>query len=71
MTTIPSTNLREFPRRAGIVIDLDYLRDLMREYCNEKDGDEDSVGRRLYLSGFLEWVRRRQKETTNEPTKRT
>jgi hypothetical protein len=59
MTSTRPANFREFPARIGITIDLDHLHELMSQYCNEKDGDKDSISRRLYLSGFLEWLRRR------------
>ena len=46
--------------KQAIVIDLDALRELLREYLDEvASGDETKI-RHLMLSHFLEWVRKRQ-----------
>lgn len=59
MTTTP---------QLGIVIRLDELELLMREYCSQRDNqlrNEDNI-RRLYLSGFLLWLQQRQlRQPTN------
>ena len=58
--TTPTTKL-------AIVIDLEQLRGLMREFCDGKGMDDQWLMRRLHLSEFLEWLRQRQQmEATNE-----
>lgn len=69
MTTPRPTNLREFPARAGIVINLDYLRDLMREFAIEQEPDADKrVSLDWTFEIFLQWLRERQ-ETTDVSTR--
>jgi hypothetical protein len=63
--TAPSTNLREFPRRTGIVIDLDHLRDLMREFMSEVVTDDDNNMYAWPFEVFLQWAAKKQKEKTN------
>jgi 4-alpha-glucanotransferase len=63
---IPSTNLREFPRRAGIVIPLDRLRDLMREFIDEQKKDyPEQHETELAFEVFLQWAAKKQKEKTS------
>lgn len=65
-SSVAPTNLREFPARTGIVIDLDYLRDLMREFIDEYPPDNPSRTEYEWrFSTFLYWLQKRM-ETTNE-----
>lgn len=65
--TTPPTNLRKFPARAGIVINLDHLRDLMREFAIEQEPDADKrVGLDWTFEIFLQWLRRKKQEMTDD-----
>lgn len=49
-------------QRLGITIDLDELESLMHAYCHDSyDGDKGDLQRRLTLSGFISWLRNRQR----------
>jgi hypothetical protein len=66
LTAPPPTNLREFPRRVGIVIPLDRLRDLMREFIDEQKKDyPEQHETELAFEVFLQWAAKKQKEKTN------
>lgn len=52
--------------RLGIAIDLDGLRDLMREFMSEVVTDEDNNIYAWPFETFLQWAMKRQRqETTN------
>jgi hypothetical protein len=63
--TTHATNLREFPRRTGIAINLDHLRDLMREFMSEVATDGDNNIYAWPFEVFLQWAAKKQKETIN------
>lgn len=49
------------PTKTAIVIELDQLRDLMREFAVEQEPDADArVGLDWTFELFLQWVRKRQ-----------
>lgn len=47
------------PKKQAIVIPLDELQRLITEYCDLKAGDSTDGLRRLFLKGFMEWMRER------------
>lgn len=56
--------------KIGVLGHLDELERLMREYCNElrgsllnSDAVSEDLTRRLSFSGFLAWLRQRQRES--------
>ena len=59
------------PPKLAIAIDLDAFEALVREYIVEhediSDDDTDGLYRRILLSTFILWLRKRQ-ETSNVPT---
>lgn len=61
------------PQKIAILIPLDHLRQLMREFCDEasdgSDEDEHDSLRRLYLSNFLAWLRKRQEKVNASDNK--
>jgi hypothetical protein len=70
MTT--PTNLREFPQRTGIVIDLGHLRAMMEEFLGEMEarGHAATFGPESLtdwkFETFLQWAAKKQKETMND-----
>jgi hypothetical protein len=69
MTTPHPTSLRRFPARVGIVINLDYLRDLIREFMSEVVTDDDNSIYAWPFEVFLQWAAKKQKkEMTNGKT---
>jgi hypothetical protein len=67
VTTPRSANLREFPRRTGIVINYDQWRLLMREFIDEVAGADNDLKVQMEwtLETFLQWAAKKQKETAN------
>lgn len=59
-------NLRQFPARVeakvGIAIDWAHLRNLMKQYLDERGGSDDAVLRQLALSDFLFWAYDQQRQ---------
>lgn len=56
--------------KVGILGHLDELERLMREYCNElrgpllnSDAVSEDLTRRLSFSGFLAWLRQRERQS--------
>ena len=63
------SNVRQFPARLGIAINLDHLRELSREFIDHVTVDEDidegnRVGMEWTFETFLQWLRKKQ-ETSN------
>lgn len=53
--------------KLGIAINLDQLRQLMREFVNEQEPDPDKrVGLEWTMEIFLQWLRRKRQETMSD-----
>lgn len=57
--------------RTAIVINLDDLDRLAKDYITEMGGDgENDITERLTLSSFIQWLRNQQKSTDDEINQR-